>query len=200
MTSSHPSSAPRAAMSRAVVVAFAALLALAACGGSAGPTTPGLTPTITPTPTPTPDPNVPPAGSGCGQPYPPNITRFNVKVHLKERDSWTLDATPLVGPDEGYCLSIGFTGRTICPIRPEGAEDRLACELWRVGTAKDTGQPGPTWSVTLKDGTTSYCTGPEGPCDHHPSGPLSVKAIQGGLYRVCSELGACGEVDVDRGL
>jgi len=201
MAQSHPSSARGAAMAGAEVVALAALLALAACSGSAGPTTPVPTPTITPTPTPTPDPNVPPASSGCGKPYPPSITRFNVKVHLKERDSWTLDATPLVGPNEEYCLSIGFTdGRSICPIRQEGAEDRLACELWRSGTAKDTGQPGPTWTVTLKDGTTSYCTGPEGPCDRHPAGPFSVKAFQGGLYLACTEAGACGQVDVDRGL
>jgi hypothetical protein len=129
------------------------------------------------------------------------ITRFTVKVHLKEVDSWTVDSTPLVGPDGSYCLSIGFTdGRTICPLRPEGAADRLACELWRAGKAKDTGQPGPTWTVTLKDGTTSYCTGPQGPCDRHPAGPFSVKAITGGLYRACSEAGACGEVDVERGL
>jgi hypothetical protein len=129
------------------------------------------------------------------------ITRFTVKVHLKEADSWTVDTTPLVGPNGEYCLSIGFTdGRTICPLRPEGAADREACELWRTGKAKDTGQLGPTWTVTLKDGTTSYCTGPQGPCDRHPAGPFSVKAFTGGLYRACSEAGACGEVDVERGL
>lgn len=203
MTQSRSISARGAVGLGAGLVVLAALAALAACGGSASPTTPVPTPiaTPTPTPTPTPDPNVPPAGSGCGKPYPPMITRFNVKVHLKEADFWTVDSTPLVGPDAPYCLSIGFTdGRSICSIRQEGVEDRQACELWRTGTAKDTGQPGPTWTVTLKDGTTSYCTGPTGPCDHHPAGPFSVKAVKGGLYRVCSEAGACGQVDVDRGL
>jgi hypothetical protein len=184
------------------VATLAALVAVAGCGGSGTPTNPPTpTPTPTPVPTPTPDPNVPPVGSGCGEPYPPMITRFKVEVHLKEADSWTVDATPLVGPNGDYCLSIGFTdGRTICSIRPEGAADREACELWRTGTAKDTGQPGPTWTVTLKDGTTSYCTGPTGPCERHPAGPFSVKAYLGGLYRACSEAGACGQVDVDRGL
>lgn len=182
----------------------AVLAVLTACGGSGAPTTPP-TPvavvTPTPAPTPTPDPNVPPEGSGCGKPYPPMITRFTVKVHLKDKDSWTVDATPLVGPNWEYCVSIGFTdGRTICPLRPEGAPDREACELWRTGKAKDTGQPGPTWTVTFKDGTTSYCTGPDGPCDRHPAGPFSVKAFKGGLYRACSEAGACGQVDVERGL
>jgi hypothetical protein len=95
----------------------------------------------------TPDPNVPPAGSACGKPYPPPITRLTVKVHLKGSDYWTVDATPLVGPAAEHCLSIGFTdGRSICPLRPEGAEDRAACEEWRVGTAKDAGRPGPTWT------------------------------------------------------
>ena len=198
----HGGAAMRAATILGAALAAAAILV--ACGGSGTPTsppTPVPTPTPTPVPTPTPDPNVPPAGSGCGKPYPPMITRFKVYVHLKEKDSWTVDSTPLVGPDGDYCLSVGFTdGRTICSIRPEGTEDRLACELWRTGTAKDTGQPGPTWTVTLKDGTTSYCTGPTGPCEHHPSGPYSVKAFTGGLYKACSEAGACGEADVERGL
>jgi hypothetical protein len=190
----------RAVAFGALLPTLAALAALAACGGSGSPTTPP-TPPVVVTPTPTPDPNIPPAGSGCGKPYPPMITRFTVKIHLKERDSWTVDSTPLVGPNGDYCNSIGFTdGRTICPIRPEGADDRFACELWRTGIAKDTGQPGPTWTVTLKDGTTSYCTGPTGPCEHHPAGPFSVKAFKGGLYKACSEAGACGQVDVDRGL
>ncbi len=198
MMRSHEFQVPGAAALLAVLLALAAV----ACGGSGAPTSPP-TPIATPTPTPAPtaDPNVPPAGSGCGKPYPPMITRFTAKIHLKEKDSWTVDATPLVGPNGDYCLSIGFTdGRTICPIRPEGADDRLACEMWRSGTARDTGQPGPTWTVIFKDGTTSYCTGPTGPCDHHPAGPFSVRAFKGGLYQVCSEAGACGTVDVDRNL
>jgi hypothetical protein len=191
----------RGAVIGAVLLPLAALAALAACGGSGTPTTPVAVVSPTPAPTATPDPDVPPAGSGCGKPYPPMITRFSVKVHLKETDSWTVDSTPLVGPDGDYCLSIGFTdGRTICPLRPEGSDERLACEVWRSGIAKDTGQPGPTWTVTLKDGTTSYCTGPTGPCEHHPAGPFSVRAFKGGLYTICSQAGACASVDVDRGL
>jgi hypothetical protein len=119
---------------------------------------------------------------------------------MKDYDYWVMDSTPLVGPDGAYCSRIGFVGETICPIRPEGSEDREACELWRVGTAKDTAKPGPTWTVTLKDGTTSYCTGPTGPCEHFQNQPFTVKAYVGGLYKACSEAGACGQVDVDRGL
>ena len=200
-----PKPVARAAL-LAVIAAFLAV-ALASCGGGAAtpttPPTPVPTPTPTPVPTPTPDPNVPPAGSGCGKPYPPPISRFTVKIHMKDVDFWTVDATPLVGPDGDYCLSIGFTdGRTICPLRPEGADDREACEVWRSGTARDTGKPGPTWTfIDLGTGKESYCSSaPGAPCDHHPAGPFTVMAYKGGIYRVCTEAYACGDVEVDRNL
>lgn len=177
----------------------AGALALAHCGSSAGPTavpTPVATPT--PSPTPTPDPNVPPAGSGCGKPYPPPITRFKIGVMYKLPEYYTVDSTPLVGPDVQYCLSAGFyDGRSICPIRLEGAPDREACEMWRSGTAKDTGQPGPTWTRTdHSTGAQSYCSGADAPCERISA--FTVKAFKSGLYRVCTEAGACAEVEVER--
>ena len=199
---------PRAlgALSLGAVVLSAAVLV--ACGGGGGAASPTAPPTPTPTPVPvpsaTPDPNVPPAGNACGKPYPPPITRLNVKTHLKDsRDYWTIDSTPLVGPDAEYCSSVGFTdGRTICPLRTEGAEDRAACEEWRAGTAKDTGMPGPTWTyIEHGTGKVSFCSSaPDAPCDHHPNGPFNVKAFRGGVYRACTEAGACGQTDVDRNL
>jgi hypothetical protein len=185
--------------------ALATAALVASCGGAGSPTTsptpiPTPIPTPTPEPTPTPDPNVPPAGSGCRKPYPPPITRFNVKIHMKQRDFWVIDSTPLVS-DANYCRRIGYSDRSTCPLRNPDSADREACELWRSGAAKDTGKPGPTWTVTLKDGTTSYCTGPTGPCDHYPDLPFDVKAYLGGRYKVCTEDGdACGQVDVDRNL
>ncbi len=187
----------RAGIACALLLSFA----LAACGGgSAVPSSP-VTPIPTPVPTATPDPNVPPAGSGCGQPYPPTITRIPVKVHLKDQDYWTLDTTPLVGPDGAYCAAIGFTdGRLFCPIRPEGAPDRAACEDWRIGIAKDTGQPGPNWTFTPPGGTPIYCTGPASGCEHNEN-PYQMRAYKGGLYRVCtSDPFICDEVNVERGL
>jgi hypothetical protein len=188
--------------------AFASLPFTSACGGSSsGPTVvPTPIPTPVPTPTPTPDPDVPPAGSGCGKPYPPPITRFQVGIHQKDTDFWQIDSTPLTGPDAEYCASIGFTdGRSICPLRTEGSPDREACELWRVGKAKDTGKNEATWTFTGKDGQQSYCSttnDPEAPCLRYEDGEhfFQVKAIKGGLYTACSEAGACGWVDVDRGL
>lgn len=182
-----------------VLTCVAGALALAHCGGSATPTsvpTPVVTPT--PSPTPTPDPNVPPAGSGCNTPYPPPITRFKIGVMYKLPEYFVVDSTPLVGPDVQYCLSAGFyDGRSICPVRLEGSSDREACELWRSGKAKDTGKPGPTWTrIDNATGAESYCTGADGPCELN--GPFQVKAYKGGLYRVCTEAGACAEVQVER--
>jgi hypothetical protein len=183
------------------------VLPLAGCGSSpSGPDiNPTPLPTPTPTPTATPDPNLPPVGSGCGQPYPPPITRFQATIHQKDRDFWQLDSTPLVGPNVEYCWSIGFTdGRSICPVRTEGHPERLACELWAIGKAKDTGRNEVTWTFFGKDGKESYCSttdAPDAPCwrynDEHY---FQLKAIKGGLYRACAENGACGEVDVDRNL
>src|SRR5512135_3741366 len=156
---------------------LAAAVLVASCGGAASPTAPVTPiPTPAPIPTPTPDPNVPPAGSGCHKPYPPPVSRFNIKINYKQYDYWVIDSTPLVGPNAGYCTRVGYGDRQICPIRLPGADDRGACELWRAGTAPDTGKPGPTWTVTLKSGTTSACTGPKGACEHMPGLPFDVKA------------------------
>jgi hypothetical protein len=138
--------------------------------------------------------DAPPSGSGCGQPYPPPISRIKAKIHGKGPEYYVLDATPLVGPNGPYCLAVGFTdGRTICPIRPEGSPDRAACEAWRVGNAKDTGRPGPTW--TLKG---NLCTGPASGCKNSPDNQYQLLAYLGGMYTACAENGACGDVLVER--
>jgi len=131
--------------------------------------------------------DAPPVGSGCGRPYPPPVTRFNCKVHIKGPEYYTLDSTPIVGHDAQYCASIGYTdGRSLCPIRPEGAPDREACENWRVGKAQDTGRPGPTWRKA--DG--SFCTGPESGCQNHPNTQYSLWTFVSGTYTVSAENGA----------
>ena len=142
-----------------------------------------------------PDPNGPPAGSGCGKPYPPPVSRFNVKKHLKIEGGWTVDSTPLVGPNVAYCAEIGFTdGRSLCPVRPEGAVDREACEAWRVGEAADTGRIGPTWKWENEQ----LCSGPESGCQNHPDNQFQVYAYKSGEYYACATSGACGKVFVDQ--
>jgi hypothetical protein len=131
--------------------------------------------------------DAPPFASGCGRPYPPVVTGFNCKVHIKSNLFYTLDSTPLVGPNRDYCASIGFSdGRSTCPVRPEGVEDREACENWRVGKAKDTGRWGPTW--TKADG--SYCTGPESGCANSPDNQYQLYTYKPGTYVVTAENGA----------
>jgi hypothetical protein len=146
-----------------------------------------------------PDPAWPPAGSGCGKPYPEPIHHFNAKVHQKGREYHQLDSTPIVGPDANYCAQIGYTdGRGWCPVRPEGARDREACEAWRVGKAVDTGRPGPTWRYG-KGESGELCKGLEvNGCENHPDNQYKLHAARGGLYTMCAENGACGEVYVDR--
>ena len=126
-----------------------------------------------------------------------------MKIHLKDKDYWTIDSTPLVGPNGEYCLAIGFTdGRTICPLRTEGAQDRAACELWRGGIAKD-GTPrahlDPHRLQDRERDRVQQRTGRAVP-DHHPNGAYTAKAFRGGLYKVCTEAGACAQIDVDRNL
>jgi hypothetical protein len=130
--------------------------------------------------------DAPPIGSGCGRPYPPPVSRFNCKINLKNKQFYTLDSTPLVGPDTAYCASVGMPERAICPIRVPGAPDRVACENWRVGRAKDTGRWGPTW--TKEDG--SYCTGPDSGCEHHPDNPYELLTYRGGSFTVVGETGS----------
>jgi hypothetical protein len=138
-------------------------------------------------------PNAPPPGTGCGWPFPPEIRRFGGKIHTRQIGYVTLDSTPLV-VDGAYCQLIGFTdGRTICPVRTEGSNDRVACENWRVGTAKDTGRPGPTW--TREDG--SYCTGVASGCENHPDNQYGLIVYTDGVYKMCAENGICGSVPVD---
>jgi len=138
--------------------------------------------------------HLPPAGSGCGAPYPPPITRFNAKVHFETGAYFVVDSTALVGPDAEYCASIGFTdARSFCPVRQEGSPERLACEAWRVGDAKDTGRPGPTWT---RNG--EYCTGPASGCENHPRNQHQVLDYAGGEYVMCAANGVCGSVTVVR--
>jgi hypothetical protein len=163
-----------------------------------GPPLPSPSPAETPgpdaTPSPAPTPAAPPEASGCSQPHPPELSRIKVTIHLRGSEFWTVDSTPLVGPDESYCAEIGFTdGRSFCPVRPEGSPERVACEAYAVGTASDTGRAGPTWT---RNG--DYCTGPSGGCENSPDNQYQVRAYLSGTYRACAANGVCGEEIVDR--
>jgi hypothetical protein len=128
-------------------------------------------PTPTPIPTPTPDPDIP------------------------APEYWTLDSTPLVGPDAGYCAEIGYTDfRSICPVRQDQSPERKTCEAWVMGRAKDTGTPGPTWYWKWEQ----YCTDLEKDgCEHDETNPYSLHVLKPGWYQACHvDKDICGR---DRG-
>lgn len=198
-----------------LALSLAAGLVAASCGGDGkAPTQPERLPNAAalipaapapqPTPTPTPgavtdDAPVPAipggdAAGSCGPPFPPQVSRVNVKLHGQQADRALLDATPLVGPDAAYCRQIGFTdGRSFCPVRPEGHPERQACEAARVGRASDTGRPGPTWSANGRP-----CDGADGPasCVNHPGNQYLAYAWGSGRFRACAASGVCGEISL----
>jgi hypothetical protein len=134
--------------------------------------------------------DAPPVGSGCYRPFPPPIYQMRCKIHLRGTPT-TLDSTPLV-LDPLYCEQ-WFPGRPDCPVRPEGDPERVPCENWRVGNAKDTGRPGPTW--TKSDG--GFCTGPESGCQNSDN-QYQLWVYSSGTYRVCAQTGECCSVVVER--
>jgi hypothetical protein len=138
--------------------------------------------------------DVPPAGSGCGRPYPPPITRFGCKVALRANAYYTGDATPYVGPDLAYCEALGFVGQTICPIRREGWPDRTECENWRVGRAKDTGRYGPTWTNHKGE----LCSGVATNCVNSPDNQYQVRVFTSDVMHASAENGAECFLKVER--
>jgi hypothetical protein len=113
----------------------------------------------------------------------------DVKAYNKGREFWTMDSTPLVGPDPGYCREIGYSdGRRYCPVRLPGHPERFVCENWATGNAKDTGRPGPTW--TLGD---EPCKGPESGCENHPDNQYQLRVYKHGVAVACVKNGICGE-------
>ncbi len=116
---------------------------------------------------------------------------MNVRVYGQGPAHWTLDSTPIVGPDGAYCRAIGFTdGRLMCPVRVNGAPDRVACEAYAVGQAYDTGRDGPTWYHNGR-----LCNGND--CQNSPDNQYQLWTFTGGRYTVCTKDDICGSVDTN---
>ena len=209
----------RVRMTRSLAVALVAGLAVGSCGegekaptadsrlpdaAALIPTAPAPQPTPTPTPGAVPDDEiivVTPGGDGggatsgtCGEPFPPPVSRFNVKVHSHQSDRYLLDATPLVGPDGEYCTRVGFPDRSFCPVRAEGDPERQACEAAIVGVADDTGRSGPTW--TVNGGACDGADHAGGACVNHGSNQYLAFAYGAGTFRACAASGVCGRIDL----
>ncbi len=150
--------------------------------------------TCTPASFPTERPDYwPPVDSGCKRPFPPEIYKMKCDKHGRGPDYRILDSTPYVlGQD--YCANVGYTdGRVDCPIRPDGASDKEACENWRAGDAEDTGRPGPTWKNEEGD----HCTGPESGCQNSDDNQYQLWVYKPGRYGACAQTGSCCEVEVE---
>ena len=68
-------------------------------------------------------------------------------------------------------------------MRIEGSPERIPCETWRVGYAKDNGRAGPTWTNAI---TGKYCTGPTSGCENHPLNQYALLVYSTGTYQVCA--------------
>lgn len=137
-------------------------------------------------------------GSGCAGfvegecPFQvPGVAFISAKPHASQPGQVLFDATPLVGPDGGYCRQIGFTdGRSFCPVRQEGDPFRGPCELAAMGgeiqwsvTAPLVGNPRQysfQYVVTGRSGQTGTvtCTFPKAggaqKCQAPGSGPVTA--------------------------
>jgi hypothetical protein len=159
----------------------AAAVTLARCGGDSAtpPTTPTPIPTVAPTPTPTPGIVLPP-GMVC-DPTPPPLLGINAgKWRPRSESGWILDSNPIVPNVDHYCARVGFGEWRFCNTRPEGDEQRIACDYLAVGIASDTGRWGPTWTIDGKP-----CDG-QGNCLNHSENQFKAIGKGPGYYEACA--------------
>jgi hypothetical protein len=177
----------------------AGLGSLVQCGSSASPPTVTPTPSATPTPVPTPTPlGVLPAGLTCS-PTPPPIVRMQVTVHSTDGGRVVLDSKPLVVNQDDYCDRAGFGGWKFCETRPEGNDQRTACDYMVTGQAADTGRWGPAWYYN-----DTPCTKVPGKCAMHPDNQFLAIAKDSGRFMACAQErwpvapggASCGWIDI----
>ena len=119
---------------------------------------------------------------------------MNTKIHLRGANKWTLDTTPLVGPDGDYCRKIGFTdGRLFCPVRTGGHfRPRRVRDLR--GRHREGHGPARPHVVPQRQALHRELSG----CENHEDNQYLLYVYKGGLYKACTRDGICGEVVADR--
>jgi hypothetical protein len=180
----------------------AGLGVLIQCGSSASAPTVTPTPTVGPTPTPAPTPTplgVLPAGLVCS-PTPPPILRMQLKIHSSDGGRIVLDSKPLVTGQDDYCDRVGFGGWKFCETRPEGNEQRVACDYMVTGQAVDTGRWGPVWYYN-----DTPCTKVPEKCGMHANDQFLAIAKDSGRFMACAQDrwpiapggSSCGWIDIN---
>jgi hypothetical protein len=186
----------------AVLLWAAGLAVLVQCGSSASAPTTTPTPSATPTPTPVPTPTplgVLPAGLSCS-PTPPPILRMQLKIHSSDGGRIVLDSKPVVVNQDDYCDRAGFGGWKFCDTRPEGNDQRTACDYMVTGIASDTGRWGPVWYYN-----DIPCTKVPEKCAMHSENQFLAIARDAGRFMACAQARwpiadggtSCGSIDVE---
>jgi hypothetical protein len=164
----------------------AALGTLVQCGSApSAPNSPSPTPvSVRPTPTPSPTPTplgVIPGGLVCS-PTPPPIVRMQVSIHSSEGGRIVLDSKPLVANVDDYCDRVGFGGWKFCETRPEGSDQRVACDYMVTGQAEDTKRWGPTWYYDA-----DLCSLAPEKCTNHNTEQFLAIAKNAGRFTACAQ-------------
>ena len=132
-------------------------------------------------------------------PCPKAVAKFRIHDKGPRPKGRILDATPVAGPNEDWCVSQGFldpdgSGQSFCPLGPEEpAAQRLYCEK----------ELGPyAWQIQPEGAAHPQICGSDGsPCDYNGGNQLQM-VIQGqpnfkGLVRICAaKTGECSEISI----
>ncbi len=166
---------------RRPALAVVSLVVALGCGANQSrPTSPPSPSAATqPTPLPTATPIRLPPGMVC-DPTPPPMLRIHVKIHSDDNGHIVLDSKPQVPNIDNYCDRVGFGSWQFCDTRPEGNEQRGACDYLAVGVSQDTGRWGPTWYYN------DEVCGQSTRCHNHPTNQFMAVAKNSGKFFACA--------------
>ena len=139
--------------------------------------------------------DLPPAGSGCGAPYPPPITRMNCKLHLIGHGRTTRSTRRPSSAGLDYCDSDRLHRRALDLPGPQGGQPRAPA--LRGVARRDTrrtpagpARPGPSTASTAPARRAAATT--------TPRTSTRCSSTSSGTYKVCAQTGDCCKVTVER--
>ena len=138
--------------------------------------------------------DVPPAGSGCGRPYPPPSAASTARSHCAPTSTTPLTRRRTWGRTSTTATRSGSSARRSARSVARAGRIASPCENWRVGRAKDTGRYGPTWTNEKGE----LCTGTATNCSNSPENQYQVRVYRSGKVHASAENGAECLLQVDR--